>query len=124
MNENRTTNLILLPGELAATVEALHDAVLRRIGWSISLEASWRSLDLVVAQEVVNLLIAAYTKAMMLYREEPFGKHVEFESHFSFSDEIWELLAVFTTAQSWDEIPIHTFHGQGCSLCEKIPMMP
>ncbi len=124
MNEDRTTNLILTPAELAATVEALHDAVLRRIGWSISHEVSWRSLDLVIAQEVVNLLIASYTKAMMLYREEDFGKFAEFEGHFSFSQEIWDLLAEFTKASDWSDIPIHQFHGQGCSLCEKIPMMP
>lgn len=124
MNADRTTNLILTPGELAATVEGLHDAVLRRIGWSISHEVSWRSLELVIAQEVVNLLISAYTKAMMLYREEDFGKHAEFEVEFSFSDEIWALLADFTKASSWAEVPLHTYHGQDCDLCEKIPMMP
>lgn len=123
MNGDRTTNLILTPGELAATVEALHDAVLRRIGWSISHEASWRSLELVIAQEVVNLLIASYTKAMMLYREGP-ARFDAFETSFGFSDEIWELLATFTKASSWEEVPLHTYHGQGCDLCEKIPMMP
>ena len=124
MNPDRTTNLILTPGELAATIEGLHDAVLRRIGWSISQEVSWRSLELVIAQEVVNLLISAYTKAMMLYREEDFGKLPAFEVEFGFSDEIWALLADFTKASSWAEVPIHTYHGQGCDLCEKIPMMP
>ena len=124
MNGDRTSNLILTPGQLAATVEALHDAVLRRIGWSISHDVSWRRLDLVIAQEIVNLLISSYTTAMMLYREEDFLKHPAFEKEFSFPDEVWELLAVFTTAESWDEVPHHDSHGQGCTLCEKIPMMP
>ncbi len=124
LNPDRTTNLILTPGELAATVEALHDAVLRRIGWSISHEVSWRSLDLVIAQEVINLLISSYTKAMMVYREEDFGKLAEFEVEFGFDDTIWDLLANFTKASDWSEVPLHEFHGQGCALCEKIPMMP
>ncbi len=124
MNGDRTSNLVLTPGQLAATVEALHDAVLARIGWSISHDVSWRRLELPIAQEIVNLLISAYTTAMMLYREEDFAKHPAFEVEFSFSDEVWELLAVFTKAKSWDEVPFHEFHGQGCAVCEKIPMMP
>ncbi len=124
MNGDRTTSLILTPGELAATVEALHDAVLRRIGWSISHDVSWRRLELPIAQGIVNLLISAYTKAMMHYQEEDFAKHPEFEVEFAFSDEVWELLATFTKASSWDEVPYHDSHGQGCTLCEKIPMMP
>jgi hypothetical protein len=124
LNPDRTTNLILTPGELSGAVEALHDAVLRRIGWSISHDITWRTLDLVIAQEVINLLISAYTKAMMLYREEDFAKAEDFEKEFGFSDEIWDLLATFTKAKEWSEVPYHTFHGQGCHLCEKIPMMP
>jgi len=124
MNGDRTTNLILTPGELSANVEALHDAVLRRIGWSISRDLSWRKLDLVIAQEVINLLISAYSKAMMLYREEDFPKLDEFEKVFGFSDAIWELLATFTKASDWSEVPYHTVHEENCDLCDKIPTMP
>ena len=105
---------------MAGSVEALHDAVLRRIGWSIFKKVSWRKLDLIIAQEVINLLISAYTKAMMLYREEDFGKLPAFEIEFGFDDEIWEILAVFTKATTWDQVPWHDNHGQGCTICEKI----
>lgn len=126
MNDQRTTTLILTPVQLTATIEALHDAVLRRIGWSISpRQTAWRDkLKIEVAQEVVNNMISAYTTSMMVYGEEDFAKLDEFKAAFEFSPEIWDLLAIFTKATSWDEVPFHTPHAQGCTLCDKLPRMP
>ncbi len=126
MNDQRTTNLILTPVQLTATIEALHDAVLRRIGWSVSpSQTAWRDkLTIEVAQEVINNLISSYTTAMMVYGEEDFAKLDEFVEAFEFSPEIWDLLATFTKATSWDEVPFHAWHQDGCTLCEKLPRMP
>ena len=121
MNEQRTTDLILTPGELAATIEALHDAVLRRIGWAIN-PTPWRELDLAIAQEVINSLVSSYTRAMMLYRESDFGKLPEFEVEFEFSPEVCDILNTFTLATSWDQVPMHIWDS--CDLCLKLPRMP
>lgn len=121
MNDQHTTDLVLTPGELAATVEALHDAVLRRIGWAIN-PTTWRKLDLIIAQAVIDSLISAYSQAMMVYREADFAKLPEFEVEFEFSQEVFEILNMFTLATSWDEVPLHDYDG--CDLCKKLPRMP
>jgi len=121
MNDQHTADLILTPGELAATIEALHDAVLRRIGWAIN-PTPWRELDLSIAQEVINSLVSSYTRAMMVYRESDFVKLAEFEVEFRFSPEVFDILNAFTLATSWDQVPMHSYDG--CDLCLKLPRMP
>lgn len=118
MNDERAINLVLTPGELTATIEALHDAVLRRIRWSITPEFPYRRLDITIAQDVINAMIAAYTAALMEYRTGEFAKLEAFEERFTFPKDIWDILAEFTKANKWSQVSVHPPHTSGCDLCE------
>lgn len=112
----------LSPQELASTVEALHDAVLRRLSWSVfkDFEDSWRDmLSLDNAQTIIDTLVSSYVKGMMAFQEASFDKSPTYIDMFSMPDEIWDLLAGITTATEWDEVPYHKRHTTGCVACEK-----
>jgi len=114
--------LPLNPHELASTVEALHDAVLRRLSWSVlkDFEKTWRdNLSLEDAQTIIDSLVSSYAKGMMAFKESDFDKAPAYDKMFSMPDEIWDLLAVFTGAKSWDEVPFHDDHDTGCPVCDK-----
>jgi hypothetical protein len=121
-------SLKLRPSELAGVIEALHDGVLRRLRWS-TVDApefqTWRKQNIELVQIVLDTMIAAYTKAVMTFREErekEQGFATEFEDEFSFPDEVWDLLTAITTATSWDEVPIHPIHmpKEKCTICGTI----
>jgi hypothetical protein len=58
MSESRT--LTITVAELASTIEALHDAILRRMKWCTSSEYThWRNLQLDTVQSVVDSLVSA-----------------------------------------------------------------
>jgi hypothetical protein len=119
------TSLELRPAELAGIIEALHDSVLRRLSWSTSqaIPNKWRELDLQLVQTVLDTMVAAYTKAVMTFREERGKKQgfaTEFEDSFSFPDEVWDLLDSITTATTWDEVTIHPAHLDNCTVCATI----
>ena len=112
----------LNPNELASTVEALHDAVLRRLSWSVlkDFEGSWRNqLSLDDAQTIINTLVSSYAKGMMAFQEGDFTKAPNYTDMFSMPDEIWDLLAEFTKATSWNEVAFHQDHTHGCPICDK-----
>jgi hypothetical protein len=119
-----SVELILTPYELAATVEALHDTLLRRLKWTIYPgHTHWQKLDWDVAHDVIDQLGQAYTKAMMTFRtmDVPQGVADEFFPTFALSDEIWDLLNDVSMAQSWEEAPSHSRHDpKECSVCFKI----
>lgn len=121
--ESSLPALVLAPEELAGVIEALHDGILRRLRWSTykSLEyTKWRQLELETVQIVIDGFVAAYTKAVMLYREQEF-KYNKFEDQFIFGDEVWDLLADITTAKTWDEVPFHPVHApKDCVVCATI----
>lgn len=111
----------LTPQELASTVEALHDAVLRRLSWSVlkDFEGSWRdNLTLEDAQTILDSMVAAYAKGMMAFTEGTFRKSADYLTMFTFPDEIWDLLAEVTKAKTWDEVPFHE-ERTDCPACEK-----
>ena len=120
--------LELTPSELAGVIEALHDGVLRRLRWSTVDDPrfqTWRTLDVEVVQMVIDAMLAAYTKAVMTFREARevvSGVATEFEDSFSFKTEVWDLLADITKAKSWDDMPIHPIHAHSdkCPVCGSI----
>ena len=110
------------PQELASTVEALHDAVLRRLSWSVlkDFEHSWRdNLPLKDAQIIIDSLVSSYVKGMMAFTENDFKKSAEYMKTFSMPEEIWDLLASVTTAETWENVPFHPHHESGCPACDK-----
>ena len=120
--------LELRPSEIAGVIECLHDGILRRLRWS-TIEhpgfASWRSQDIAIVQLVLDSMLAAYSKAVMTFREvreKAVGEATEFEVEFSFPDEVWDLLTAITTADSWNEVPTHEVHGakENCTVCGAI----
>jgi len=123
MPPSSSLSLDLEPEELAGVIEALHDGILRRMRWSTYKSpeyAQWRRLELETVQIVIDGFIAAYTKAVMLYREQKFRYNL-FEDKFVFHQEVWDLLAEITTANSWDSVPYHNVHmPEDCIVCATI----
>jgi hypothetical protein len=125
---NSSISLELTPSELAGVIEGLHDGVLRRLRWSTVEDPrfqTWRQLDIQVVQMVIDAMLAAYTKAVMTFREareEVSGVATEFEDSFSFKPEVWDLLADITKAESWDDMPTHPIHTRldNCPVCGAI----
>ena len=125
---NSSISLELTPSELAGVIEGLHDGVLRRLRWSTIDDerySTWRKLDIRVVQAVINAMLAAYTKAVMTFREarsKVSGVATDFEDSFSFRDEVWDLLAAITKAESWDDMPTHPIHipSDNCPVCGSI----
>jgi len=119
--EGGILNFEVTPNELAGIIEALHDGIIRRLKWSVYADDAhmkWRSLELVIVQEVIDNFISAYSKAVMLYREQGFKGADKFEEHFVFGDEIFDVLAGITTATTWDEVPMHPVHSPvSCKVC-------
>ena len=93
-------DLTLSPQELAAVIEALYDTTLKRLRWTLDpTRAHWRHLDWLIVQDVINDLVQAYTKAMMVFREkvgdEAYeGEEGKFVEVFAFTDEVWDMLTV------------------------------
>lgn len=121
MNEN--ISLELRPEELAATVEALYDALMRRMKWTLQRDIrltpdGWGDLKFDTAQEIVNQLSAALAKGMMALRELD-GLHPEFEEMFTPTEEMWDLIAQVTLASGWEEAPTHERHSS-CELCRHL----
>ena len=120
--DTMNVDLTLAPEELAATVEALHDTLLRRLKWTVYPGHShWKSLDWQVAHDVLDQLVQAYTKAMMTFRsmEVPQGIEPTFDDVFGLPVEIWELLNQVSLADSWEKAPVHT-RSEDCKVCFKI----
>jgi len=104
-------------------VEALHDGILRRVMWSTSTHSiGWRSLDFAIAQKVLDNMVSAYVKAVMLCREEGLGVDVQFVDEFSYPQEVWDILDSITTASSWGDVAIHDFHEKPgiCPVCDTV----
>lgn len=114
--------LPLDPHELASTVEALHDAVLRRLSWSVlrDFKETWRdNLSLEDAQTIIDTLVSSYAKGMMAFKETDFEKAPDYDRMFSMPEEVWDLLAVFTKAETWSDVPFHEDHDTDCPVCDK-----
>lgn len=120
MNE---VSLTLRPEELAATVEALYDALMRRMKWTLHRDVrmtpdGWGDLAFETAQEIINQLSASLAKAMMVLRE--YGDlHPEFEEMFTPSQDVWDLIAQVTLAGAWEEAPVHPRHSS-CDVCRRL----
>ena len=113
--------LNLSVAELASLIEALHDAILRRLRWCVSPDFQhWRNLEIETVQAVMNSLVSTYTKAMMVWGESDFYKSKMFEDTFTMSDEIWDLLADITKATDWNGVPYHENHLRDCDFCFEI----
>lgn len=112
-------NLQISPEELAATIEALHDTILRRLRWTIYPgHQHWKGLEWEIVREVVSQLVQAYTKAMMSFRELEVPVNPNFVKVFGFPTETWDLLAEISVAQNWSEAPVHK--PCECPACSKI----
>jgi hypothetical protein len=117
--------LNLEPAQLAGVIEAVHDAILRRVRWS-TVEASqyqtWRRLDIETVQVVIGNLKGAYAEALMVYQEADFMKSPEFATTFMLPDEVWDLLDTILHAESWEEVPTHPIHSiaDNCPVCGAI----
>jgi hypothetical protein len=108
----------LTPHELASTVEALHDAILRRLSWSVLEEfKGWRNLDLKVVQTVINTEVSAYGKCMMDFDAGKFEKDPMYREQFSIPGEAWDWITAITLAEEWSDVPFHP--EDDCPMCGK-----
>lgn len=115
-------NIELTDNELTATIEALYDAIMLRVKWTVMPRyKQWRHLDYEVAQASINLLTAAYAKTTMALLDVRDQVHPSFLPMFQIPDDVWELLNGITKAASWDAAPIHQAHDvKKCDLCKTL----
>lgn len=114
--------LKLEPQELASTVEALHDAIIRRLSWSVLAQyKEWRRLPIADLQTILDSMVSSYGKGLMAFNTAGFKKNADYVSTFSLPEEMWDLLHAVTMAKSWDDIPFHDRHdGKSCGICYKM----
>lgn len=118
-------NLELQPHEVAAVVEALHDALLQRVKWSLmpGNPSHWRKLDFEIARSAIDLLASSYAKAIMLFRDLPNEEiSPEFLVMFTIEREVWNEIDQITIADKWEDVKLHRHQTltEGCVVCERI----
>jgi hypothetical protein len=115
--------LTLTGGEVATLIEASHDALYKRLQWTVREGSNWRDLDILYAGQMVTDLVQAHTKLYLAFRE--LGHlHDEFEKAFMITDDVYELIDTITDANSWDQVPTHRHAESLCQLCRKIGRVP
>lgn len=111
--------LILEPDELCAVVQGLRANICDRLFWMMSPEHPIRTCDLEDENKVLDHLVQAYSKAMMVAKESP-QIVTEFKEYFMLSPEVWSMLDRVAKAVTWDDVPMHTHSPLTCKLCEEL----
>jgi hypothetical protein len=124
MYEPRVINIGLSEHQLAATVEATHDALIKRVKWVVTRDPAWRDLDFDIARMAVSQLAEAYTTFMFAARDLPQEAfHGQFFSMFGVDSDMWNLINAITYGKSWDTVPIHPHMPHhpsrpACKVCD------
>lgn len=117
--ESEYLTLTLGAGEAIATLEAIHDVLIRRVRWSTDPDPVFReNCPLDAAQEVINGLITAYFTVLNTLRDNGINVHPEFLPMIHLSETFMDLIARITLADSWDQLDIHPEHDEECEVCE------
>lgn len=126
--EPRQIQINLDEYQLAATIEATHDALIKRVKWTVIREPHWAGLDYQIIKMSISHLAQAYTTFMFAARDLPSEAfHSEFFSTFSIEPDMWGLINAITFGKNWESMPIHP-HMPGhpsrpaCSLCDGFEM--
>lgn len=109
MFEFESHDLSLSPKELVATVQALFHEIHDRMIWAMQ-EGHWyRQTPLEDAQIVLNSMVSAYQKALILVQEVAEDDRIELDADFmdtfTFPQEVWKVLDSMTLADTWQQIP-------------------
>ncbi len=105
--------------ELTCTIEALHDMVRNRMSNSLRYEP-YRQVPWSVMRQVIGNSMTAY----WTLRNDLVDKVdviPEFLATFGFSEELMDMEATMTQADSWGEVPNHSSHKpETCDLCTEL----
>jgi hypothetical protein len=114
--------------QLAAIIEATHDALIKRVKWTVMRESHWAALDYEVVRMSVGALAEAYTTFVFTARDlPPEAFHGEFFSVFGVTSDMWNLINAIVYGKGWENVPIHP-HMPGhpsrpaCGLCDAFEM--
>lgn len=109
----------LTPQETASTIEALHDALLKRMLWTIRPNSQWRNLPWSSVQEIINSMASAHASLIMAMRAAETPVHPQFYDTFTFAPIVVDYMAEITIADDW--LPPHENHGiSSCELCSAL----
>ena len=124
----RRIDISLDEHQLAATVEATHDALIKRVRWTVTRESqAWNDLDFPTVKACVAQLAEAYTTFMFAARDVPDSFHSEFYNMFSVDSDMWNIINAITYGKGWENVPIHP-HMPGhpsrpaCSVCDSFEL--
>jgi hypothetical protein len=108
--------------ETAYLIEALHDAIIRRVKWVVDPEMeAWRQkVDLPIIQHVINAMVQMYGVALQTFRDSGAVVHADFVSMMEFPSEFWDQINSITLADNWSEVTYHAEHGDNCPVCVTI----
>lgn len=107
--EFESLDLSLTPQELLSTVQALFHEIHDRMIWAMQ-EGHWyRQTPLEDAQTVLNAMVSAHQKALILVQElaedDKIKLDADFMDTFTFPPEVWKVLDSMTLADTWQQIP-------------------
>jgi hypothetical protein len=121
--------LNLTQHEAASVIEAIHDALFRKVRWTISPSyEKWHSLDFTLVQVSIDSLAGIYTSLYMAFREDV-GDGDDaiapgFEKAFIISDEVWAVIDQIREADDWAGVKRH-LHGESlCRACRELNRIP
>lgn len=124
----REVKLMFSEYDLAATTEAVHDALIKRVRWIVTREPNWARLDYEIAREAINQLTAVYGKVLFALRDLPSDAlHPDFFDHFAISPEMWDLINRISLSSEWIDAPTHPHEPFDkrrpvCKLCDSFEM--
>ena len=107
--------------EAAFLVEALHDAIIRRIHWSISPDFDeWRKgVPIEIIQGVINSMVGMYGVSLQALKEKS-ELPDSYVASMSFQPMFWDLINDVTLAKEWHDLPFHNPHENSCVICQTI----
>lgn len=124
----RPVQLEVTDQHLATLIEATHDALIKRVKWTVTRESHWANLEFETMQMCISLLAETYTLLVFTARDLPSDAfYPTFFDVFGVSSDMWEIINSITYGKSWEAVPVHP-HMPGnpnrpaCALCDSFEM--
>lgn len=114
--------------QLPAAIEAAHDALIRRVAWTVFRSARWEGVDWETVRTIVDSTASLYMTLMFVAKDQPAESfHEKFFGTFMLPKDVWDLVSAITFGEKWEDVPTHP-HNPGdedrgpCDLCDRIMM--
>jgi len=110
--------------EIWVMAEATREFLLTRLYYGMFKEL--RDLfDFDSYQRIISATVTTYGRMVMMSTpDDPNDIDREWVERASLSQETWEATTAIELGSSWDDIPPHKWHDEGCGLCNDMKSLP